>query len=405
MSDGVRQRNTGAPQPIQSKKPDNSAFKQQRLPAWQPVLTAKSVLPIFFIVGVVFIPIGSLIIVASEGVQEVERVYTSCKAKFEFTNQNMSDIQPVNDDRECKDIYDTWKLKLGSQGGFISDPPTCVCVEEINITAVMEKPIFAYYRLTNYYQNHRRYVKSRDDTQLLAQEGSISEFPDGDCSPYDKISDGNGGHIPIAPCGAIANSLFNDTFFIRRCATDPCAPITEDEVKDPNIYINTVNGKIAMNGVDIAWKTDKSQKFDPNENTGNETFMAETSRPFNWRSDVHTLGTDSDALSYRAKSGTSGKGFRNEDFIVWMRTAAFPTFRKLYRRIDEDLPEGTYQILTYYNYPVHSFGGGKFFVLATTSWIGGKNLFLGWTYAIVGAICLIVMFILLCISRRKNNRD
>ena len=41
MADGVRQRNVGT----ESKKPDNSAFKQQRLPAWQPVLTAKSVLP------------------------------------------------------------------------------------------------------------------------------------------------------------------------------------------------------------------------------------------------------------------------------------------------------------------------------------------------------------------------
>ncbi|CAG5113484.1 Oidioi.mRNA.OKI2018_I69.chr2.g7588.t1.cds [Oikopleura dioica] len=94
-----------------------------------------------------------------------------------------------------------------------------------------------------------------------------------------------------------------------------------------------------------------------------------------------------------------------------MRTAAFPTFRKLYRKIQDsngqqlNLPPGTYQLLTYYNYPVHRFGGGKFFVLATTSWIGGKNLFLGWTYAIVGAICLVVMFFLLCISRRNHNRD
>ena len=42
MTDGIRQRTTAT----ESKKPDNSAFKQQRLPAWQPVLTAKSVLPV-----------------------------------------------------------------------------------------------------------------------------------------------------------------------------------------------------------------------------------------------------------------------------------------------------------------------------------------------------------------------
>lgn len=29
-------------------------------------------------------------------------------------------------------------------------------------------------------------------------------------------------------------------------------------------------------------------------------------------------------------------GLENEDFIVWMRTAALPNFRKLYRIVDHD---------------------------------------------------------------------
>ena len=56
----------------------------------------------------------------------------------------------------------------------------------------------------------------------------------------------------------------------------------------------------------------------------------------NWRTDVHNLGTANDDLTYRHLSGSSGVGFRNEDFIVWMRTAAFPTFRKLYRKIQDN---------------------------------------------------------------------
>lgn len=59
-----------------------------------------------------------------------------------------------------------------------------------------------YYGLTNYYQNHRRYVKSRDDEQLL---GRLSVMPSSDCTPFGYTDDGK----PIAPCGAIANSLFN----------------------------------------------------------------------------------------------------------------------------------------------------------------------------------------------------
>lgn len=36
----------------------DTAFKQQRLPAWQPILTARNVMPIFFGIAAAFIPIG-----------------------------------------------------------------------------------------------------------------------------------------------------------------------------------------------------------------------------------------------------------------------------------------------------------------------------------------------------------
>jgi LEM3 (ligand-effect modulator 3) family / CDC50 family len=58
-----------------------------------------------------------------------------------------------------------------------------------------------YYGLTNFFQNHRSYVKSRDDNQLL---GNIYKTPSDDCKPFKDVS-GN----PYIPCGAIANSLFS----------------------------------------------------------------------------------------------------------------------------------------------------------------------------------------------------
>ena len=52
----------------------------------------------------------------------------------------------------------------------------------------------------------------------------------------------------------------------------------------------------------------------------------------------------------------SNNAFLNEPFIVWMRVAAFPTFRKLYSRIDmsrnpeldNGLEAGTYRLVVEY---------------------------------------------------------
>ena len=56
-----------------SRKPPNTAFRQQRLLAYAPILTPKTVLPLFFAVGIIFGPIGGLLLYASSKVRLQEK--------------------------------------------------------------------------------------------------------------------------------------------------------------------------------------------------------------------------------------------------------------------------------------------------------------------------------------------
>ena len=51
-----------------------------------------------------------------------------------------------------------------------------------------------------------------------------------------------------------------------------------------------------------------------------------------------------------------------------------------------------------------SFEGTKTIVFSTTSWIGGKNNFLGMTYIVVGGICLLLGLIFLVINIVKPRK-
>jgi hypothetical protein len=62
--------------------------------------------------------------------------------------------------------------------------------------------------------------------------------------------------------------------------------------------------------------------------------------PPNWQKNVTELDLED----------PENNGYDNEDLIVWMRTAALPTFRKLYRKVElNSLPAGEYELHVNYS--------------------------------------------------------
>lgn len=301
-------------------------FTQQSLPACKPVLTPAWVITIYFLIGVICIPVGLLSLDASRSVVEImDRYDTDC-------------IPPPFKSNKVAYIKDSSISKN--------------CSRFLKVPKRMKAPIYIYYQLDNYYQNHRRYVKSRSDKQLLH---GLKYSSTSSCKPEEY----NNG-LPVVPCGLIAWSLFNDTYSFSRGTA-----------------------ALKVNRKNISWKSDRDHKF------GKQVY------PFNFQNGSLIGGG---SLDPNVPLGDQ------EDLIVWMRTAALPSFRKLYGRIEEDLDADDVVVVDVSNnYNTYSFGGKKKLVLSTSSWLGGKNDFLGMAYLSVGSSSILLSLIFL-VLHVKNPR-
>lgn len=124
--------------------------------AWQPVPTLNSTIAIFSVLSFIFLFFGIILTAYSANIKDASVRYdTLCPTV------NLPTVVSVFN-------------------------PT-LCYVAINIPEDMPGPVFIYYELDNFYQNHRRYVKSKSVNQLQGE--SVTESDISDCSPIIKYSD------------------------------------------------------------------------------------------------------------------------------------------------------------------------------------------------------------------------
>ena len=278
-----------------------SRFKQQNLPAWRPVPTILSIVIVFAIFGILFIILGIVLLIYSNKVKSAEIEYTDCT--------------------------------LGQ-----------ICNKQLTLENDIDSPVFVYYQLNGFFQNSRRYVKSKETDQLTGDDISVHD----ECEPAEKNKemgfspsqtalDGSAldPEAYAVPCGLMAKTFFNDTFSFSIGSTD-----------------------LKVDETNIAFDKDK-KLYDENPDRSKQ-----------WMD------------------------MTNEHFLVWMRPSGLPNPKKLWGRIDRDLKQGEkIDIAINNNYDVSHYKGKKKIVLSNATKFGGKNKFLGISYIVVGALSILCAII------------
>lgn len=519
-----------AVEPAQVNRPEDTKFKQQKLDAWQPILTPSWVIGTFLLVGAVFVPVGAYLFKLSADLFEQEVTYDSYLA---------SEISPgVPSACEINDINEGFGAIFDETASF----GDCQVTFEITQDIPADEEVFLYTQLSNFYQNHRRYVKSVSESQLIDEVNinPISQLSDSaletSCDPSQSFAndDTTGDARIYYPCGLIALSVFNDGISLASFERGGVnVSYNAGVLVTPDAAFN-----ISLDTSDIAWQSDLDNKYKnptqldctvraalpaslfslsllslfvclplpgftpwPNLQANSSKLTSAPpsplpTKPFHTQNNfdspggnlcpqryfqyqylwqtynqfmcypllgngapditspdpsacvtftdfVLALGEDefgaatwasntaarnntfegpcaacTDAsfahvnlggidLPLDTSSAQSPEGVRNERFIVWVRTAGLPKFRKLYGKIVP--PDGGFRagdkitLNVVPNFLVKSISGSKALVVGTTSPLGGKNDVLGVAYMTVGTICLFLAVVFF-IKQKVNPR-
>lgn len=234
------------------------------------------------------------------------------------------------------------------------------CTLSFEISKKVKSPIYIYYNIKGFYQNHRRFGISIISDQIEGKKNADTENCDNLTTnkEMEKKISFTGKKLAeeetAIPCGIAAKLFFNDNFVLQK------------KNENGNLEIQIEDEKIA------------------------------------WESDVERFGN--------VDVDKQWIDMTKERFINWMRIAPFENFIKTWGVINQDLEIGSYSVVVDSVWDVQAFGGQKSVKLSQVNSYGGKNVFLASCLLVFGSVSLVFaigmfFFYFLKIRKRKKEDD
>nr|CCC53923.1 conserved hypothetical protein [Trypanosoma vivax Y486] len=287
----------------------------------------------------------------------------------------------------------------------------------IHVQRQLKAPVYLYYTLTNFYQNHRSFYEGRANDMLAGTERASMSFPE--CMPLERPGyvDGTGstpvtvnvdnrtvkmqyGDFYYHPCGVAPWSMFNDTFVLYSVKkgttlnTDDLFSVSQDSIE---LICNTSDFSAVGEPLNHSTSENKCSKSGITRRADKEVRHKELRTGLNLWSLRYPFANNDVYLSngwYANEPGHRLTDPLDYDVQVWIRTAFLPSFSKLFRIINMDLLEGSYILEVEEFFDVTSLKGEKGYLLRTSALLGRWSVNMGIAFLVVGALSFVLLTVL-----------
>ena len=375
----------------------DTPFYQQTQPAKQIFVTARGSAISYFIIGSMLLILGGILYDAAETVVFMD---TSYSGRMKGEEGNYGDGKAFYAHTDCGN--NTLKESYNDTTKWYNVREGATCEIKMRIPFKMKAPIAVYYRLTDFYQNYNSYFSSRDSLQLMGTNSDAKScaavnvkynrigFTEDQCDPTDP------GCEYLFPCGLVSNTMFNDTFELitqSSSSSCTCATASADQIPDKfdcNECQTWPKSSVSLRTDSIYWSSD-DDFFKAYVDVGADrsylsilhthTHTHNTNRYDGYGSETN-VSYLSETYSSTLIDTSKQNGMRDPRYLVWMRPAAQPDFKKIYAKIDEDIPansEVTFTVTS--RFPAFFYGGSKHIILASVNWQGpSKSYIMAWIF-------------------------